>query len=88
MQDDVGLGKVKNMSLHDSHSMTPVDGMDLIKIIQENISSDGHLITINRCQNVHNINETICLNGKIEGKSCYNYRNPHNIYEPLLANCW
>ena len=25
MQDGVGLGQVKNMLLHDSHSMTPVD---------------------------------------------------------------
>ena len=35
-----------------SHSMIPVDGTDLIKIIQSKFSSAGHLITINRCQNV------------------------------------
>ena len=52
MQDGVGLGQVKNMSLHDSHSMTPVDGTDLIKIIQSKISSAGHLIIMNMCQNV------------------------------------
>ena len=44
------------MSLHDSHSMTvmmtPVDGTDQIKIIQSKISSAGHLIIMNRCQNV------------------------------------
>ena len=44
MQDGVGLGQVKNMSVHDNHSMIPVDGTDLIKIIQSKISSAGHLI--------------------------------------------
>ena len=48
MQDDMGLGQVKNMSLHDSHSVTPVDGTDLIKIIQSKFSSAGHLIIMNR----------------------------------------
>ena len=52
MQDGVGLGQVKNVSLHDSHSMTPVDGMDLTKITQSKISSAGHLIIMSRCQNV------------------------------------
>ena len=52
MQDGVGLGQLKNMSLHDSHSVTPVDGMDLFKIIQSKFSSAGHLIIMNRCQNV------------------------------------
>ena len=33
-------------------SMTPVDGTDLIKITQSNNSSAGHLIIMNRCQNV------------------------------------
>ncbi len=47
MQDVVGLGQVKNMSLHDSHSVTPVDGTDLIKIIQSKFSSAGHLIIMN-----------------------------------------
>ena len=52
MQDGVGLGQVKNMSLHDSDSMTvmmiPVDhGTDLIKILQSKISSAGHLIIMN-----------------------------------------
>ena len=46
MQDGVGLGQVNNMSLHDSHSMTPVDRTDLIKIIQSKISSAGHLFVI------------------------------------------
>ena len=48
----MGLGQVKNMSLHDRHSVTPVDGTDLIKIIQSKFSSAGHLIIFNRCQNV------------------------------------
>ena len=52
MQDGVGLGQVKNMSLHDSHSVTPVDGTYLIKIIQSNFSSAGHLVIMNRCRNV------------------------------------
>ena len=52
MQDGVGLGQVNIMSLHDSHYMTQVDGKDLIKIIQSQISSAGHLIIMNRCQNV------------------------------------
>ena len=43
MQDGVGLGQAKNMSLHDRHYLTPVDGMDLIKIIQSKFSSAGHL---------------------------------------------
>ena len=41
--------KVKYMSLHDSHSMTPVDGTAQIKIIQSKISFAGHLIVTNRC---------------------------------------
>ena len=41
MQDGVGLGKDKNMSLHESHF---VDGTDLIKIIPSKSSSAGHLI--------------------------------------------
>ena len=44
MQDGVGLGKDKNMSLHESHFVTQVDGTDLIKIIQSKSSSAGHLI--------------------------------------------
>ena len=51
MQNDVGLGQVKNMSLHDSHSVTQVDGTDLIKIIQSKFSSAGHLIIMNTCRN-------------------------------------
>ena len=43
MQDGVGLGQVKNMSLHDSHSMTPVDGTNQIKSIQSKISYAGIL---------------------------------------------
>ena len=50
MQHGVGLAQVRNMSRHDSHSMTPVDGTDLINIIQSKISSAGHLIIMNRCQ--------------------------------------
>ena len=34
MQDGVGLEQIKNTSFHESHSVTPVDGMDLINIIQ------------------------------------------------------
>ena len=52
MQDGVGLGQVKNMSLHDSDSVTPVDGTDLIKIIQSTFSSAGDLTIVDRCQNV------------------------------------
>ena len=52
MQDGVGLGQVRNMSLHNSHSVTTVDGTDIIKIIQSKFISAGHLIIINRCQNV------------------------------------
>ena len=49
MQDGVGLGQVKKMSLHDSHSVTPVNCTDLIKIIQSKFSSAGHLIILNIC---------------------------------------
>ena len=52
MQDGVGLGQVKDMSLPASHPVTPVDDTDLIKIIQSKFSSAGHLIIMNRCQNV------------------------------------
>ena len=41
-----------NMSLHESHFVTQVDGTDLIKIIQSKSSSAGHLIIMNRCRNV------------------------------------
>ena len=34
------------------HPVTPVDGKDLIKIFQSKFSSAGHLIIMNRCQNV------------------------------------
>ena len=61
MHDGVGLGQVKNMSLHESHSVTPVDYTDLIKIIQSKFSSAGHLIILNRCQKV--------ISTKINGKN-------------------
>ena len=48
MQNGVGLGQVKNMSLHDGHSVTSVDDTDLIKTIQSKFSSAGHLIITNR----------------------------------------
>ena len=34
------------------HPVTPVAGADLIKIIQSQISSAGHLIIMNGCENV------------------------------------
>ena len=34
------------------HPVTPVDGMELIKILQSKFSSAGHLIIMNRCRNV------------------------------------
>ena len=52
MHDGVGLGQVKHMSLHDSHSVTPVDGTNIFKILQSKFSSAGHLFIMNRCRNV------------------------------------
>ena len=54
MQDGVGLGKDKNMSLHESHFVTQVDGTDLIKIIQSKSSSAGHLIIYEQVSECYN----------------------------------
>ena len=44
--------KLKNMSPRDSHPVTPVDGTDLIKILQSKFGSAGHFIIMNWCRNV------------------------------------
>ena len=71
MQDGVGLGQVKNISLHDSHSVIPVDSTDLIIIRQSKLKfywTFNYNEWVSKCYHKINEKNDILKNEKLKTK--------------------